>query len=413
MAGAGDNDTGSAAAPSHPPRTRWGVISVAVFGGVVVGYAVGKVPPTIGLISDEFGLDKVTAGWLASIFFAYGAGFGVLTGMAGGRIGARALLLTGVLVLVLSGVAGAFATGAAMLLAVRVFEGISFAAIVASVPKITVDAARPEDRELALGIWSAYMPAGMALAMVVAPFLAEPLGWRGLWWLSAGAALVSAVLAALGTTRRRWPEQPRRDVHAGFDWAGARATLPVGALWLYGGAFMLFTVQWFAIAAWLPTFLTETQGRGPIGAALFSALVVGVNVFGNLIGGWLMHRRVPRFVLVGAANVIMAVTGALILAGFVPDDAKIPLAIVFSTLSGILPVAAYAGAAAHAPRPALAAMGNGFMAQGAAIGMLLGPPLMAVVVGGFGSWEAAWWCMLICPAIGLAITARLFAIERR
>ena len=413
MTGAGDNDTGGAAAPSHPPRTRWGVISVAVFGGVVVGYAVGKVPPTIGLISDEFGLDKVTAGWLASIFFAYGAGFGVLTGMAGGRIGARALLLTGVLVLVLSGVAGAFATGAAMLLAVRVFEGISFAAIVASVPKITVDAARPEDRELALGIWSAYMPAGMALAMVIAPFLAEPLGWRSLWWLCAGAALISAVLAALGTTRRRWPEQPGRDVHAGFDWSGARATLPVGALWLYGGAFMLFTVQWFAIAAWLPTFLTETQGRGPMGAALFSALVVGVNVIGNLIGGWLMQRRVPRVVLVGAANVIMAVTGALILAGFVPDDAKIPLAIVFSTGSGILPAAAYAGAAAHAPRPALVAMGNGFMAQGAAIGMLLGPPLMAVVVGGFGSWEAAWWCMLICPAIGLVITARLVGIERR
>ena len=417
MAGAGKTEAGSAAghsaAGTHLAQTRWGVVAVAIFAGVVVGYAVGKVPPTIGLVSEEFGLDKVTAGWLASIFFAYGAGFGVLTGLVGGRVGARALLLTGVTVLVLSGVAGAFATGAAMLLAVRVFEGISFAAIVASVPKITVDAARPEDRELALGIWSSYMPAGMALAMVVAPFLAEPLGWRSLWWLCAGAALVSAVLAAVGTTRRRWPEQPRRDPGAGFGWAGARATLPVGALWLYGGAFLLFTVQWFAIAAWLPTFLTETQGRGPVGAALFSALVVGVNVFGNLIGGWLMHRRVPRVVLVGAANVIMAVTGVLILAGFVPDDAKIPLAIVFSTGSGILPVAAYAGAAAHAPKPALVAMANGFMAQGAAIGMLLGPPLMAVVVGGFGGWESAWWCMLICPAIGLVITARLFGIERR
>ena len=81
----------------------------------------------------------------------------------------------------------------------------------------------------------------------------------------------------------------------------------------------------------------------------------------------------------------MAVTGVLILAGFVPDDAKIPLAIIFSTGSGILPAAAYAGAAVHAPKPGLVAMANGFMAQGAAIGMLVGPPLMAVVVGGFGS----------------------------
>ena len=394
-------------------RTRWSVVAAAIFASLVVGYAVGKVPPTIGLVSDEFGLDKVTAGWLASIFFAFGAGFGVLTGMAGGRVGARALLLTGVLVLVLSGIAGALASGAAMLLAVRVFEGISFAAIVASAPKITADATRPEERNLTLGIWSSYMPGGMALAMVVAPFVAEPLGWRSLWWLMAGAALIAAMLAAVGMTRRCWPEQPQRDPGAGFDWAGARATLPVGALWLNAGAFLLFTIQWFAIAAWLPTFLTETQGRGPIGAALFSALVVGMNVSGNMVGGWLMHRGVPRFVLVGSANVIMAVTGVLILAGFVPDDTKIPLAIVFSAGSGILPAAAYAGAARHAPKPALVTMANGFMAQGAAIGMLLGPPLMAVVVGGLGSWEAAWWCMLICPAIGLCITAGLFGIERR
>ena len=120
-----------------------------------------------------------------------------------------------------------------------------------------------------------------------------------------------------------------------------------------------------------------------------------------------------RYALLGAANVIMGVTGAMILAGFVPDDAKIPLAIVFSTGSGILPAAAYAGAAVHAPKPDLVAMANGFMAQGAAIGMLIGPPLMAVVVGGFGSWEAAWWCMLICPAIGLVVSAGLFGLERR
>ena len=417
MAGADETGArgaaGEGAVGTPVARTRWGVVFVAIFASVVVGYAVGKVPPTIGLVSDEFGLDKVTAGWLASIFFAYGAGFGVLTGMTGGRVGARALMLTGVLVLVLSGIAGALATSAAMLLAVRVFEGISFAAIVASAPKITLDAARPEDRNVALGIWSGYMPGGMALAMIVAPFLAESMGWRSLWWLMAGTALIATVLALVGTSRRRWPEQPRRDAGAGFDWAGVRATLPVGALWLFGGAFLLFTIQWFAVAAWLPTFLTETQGRGPVGAALFSALVVGVNVTGNLIGGWLMQRGMPRFALVGAANVIMAVTGVLILAGSVPDDAKIPLAIVFSAGSGILPAAAYAGAAAHVPKPELGAMANGFMAQGAAIGMLLGPPLMAIVVGGLGSWEAAWWCMLICPAIGLVITAGLFRIERR
>ena len=91
--------------------------------------------------------------------------------------------------------------------------------------------------------------------------------------------------------------------------------------------------------------------------------------------------------------------------------AKIPLAITFSTGSGVLPAAAFSGAAVHAPKSDLIAMSSGFVAQGAAIGMLLGPPLMAVVVGGLGSWENAWWCMLICPAVGLAIAAGVLTIE--
>ena len=314
----------------------------------------------------------------------------------------------------LSGVAGRVATSGTMLLGIRVFEGIGFATIVAAAPKITFDATRPADRDLALGIWSGYMPGGMALAMVVAPFLAEPLGWRAMWWLLTGLALLATVLAVVGTGQRRWPEQPRRDPDAGFDWAaGARATLPVGALWLYGGAFLLFTVQWFAVAAWLPTFLIETQGRGPVSAALFSALVVGMNVTGNLIGGWLMHRRVPRYVLVGAANVIMAVTGMLILAGFVPDEAKIPLAIIFSTGSGILPAAGIRGRGCPCAQARSRGHGQRLHGAGRRDRHADRPPLMAVVVGGFGSWEAAWWCMLICPAIGLVLSVRLFGIERR
>ena len=62
-------------------RTRWTIVALAVIAGIAVGFAVGKVPPAMAMISTDFGLDKVTAGWLASIFFAFGAGFGVLTGM--------------------------------------------------------------------------------------------------------------------------------------------------------------------------------------------------------------------------------------------------------------------------------------------------------------------------------------------
>lgn len=415
----GDHGTLAAAAKSIPltasladARSRWDIVALGVAAGITVGFAVGKVPPAMAVISDEFGLDKVTVGWLASIFFAFGAVLSVITGMAGGRLGERALLIAGLLILVVGGAIGAASGSGVMLLALRVIEGIGFAAITVAAPKLVFDATGPKDRDLALGIWSTYMPAGMALAMLVTPFLLPSLGWRGVWLIAAAATLGVALLAFVGTAQRRWPDQPQRDPRAGLDWAGARATAQRPALWLYAGAFALFTVQWFAIAAWLPTFLIETQGRSALAAALFSALVVATNALGNMVGAWALHRGVSRWSLIAAANVIMGVTAALILGPFMPEAAKIPLAIVFSVGSGVLPAAAFSGAAVHAPKPQLIAMASGFVVQGAAIGMLAGPPLMAAVVGGLGSWEAAWWTMLICPALGVAIAAGIVARER-
>jgi hypothetical protein len=38
---------------------------------------------------------------------------------------------------------------------------------------------------------------------------------------------------------------------------------------------------------------------------------------------------------------------------------------------------------------------------------------MAVVVGGLGSWEDAWWCMLVCPVAGLAIAFGILTVEQK
>jgi MFS family permease len=52
-------------------------------------------------------------------------------------------------------------------------------------------------------------------------------------------------------------------------------------------------------------------------------------------------------------------------------------------------------------------MSNGFVIQGATIGSLLGPPVMGALTSAFGDWENFWWVMLIGPAIGLVLVARL------
>ncbi len=51
------------------------------------------------------------------------------------------------------------------------------------------------DRNLALAMWSTFMPAGITLGMLAAP-LVEQLGWRGVW-AGAAAAVWAAAAAVL------------------------------------------------------------------------------------------------------------------------------------------------------------------------------------------------------------------------
>ena len=176
---------------------------------------------------------------------------------------------------------------------------------------------------------------------------------------------------------------------------------------------MLFSIHWLALMTWLPTFLIETQGRSLTGTALLAALVVVSTAIGSVAGGWLMHRQAARWLLIGIAYVVMGVCATLIFAPFMPAGVKMPLAVTFALVGGMLPAACLAGAAAHAPAQAQVAMASGFVVQGAALGSVLGPPALAAVTDGFGGWEEAWWTMLVCPGIGLLAAVALRGAERR
>ena len=395
--------------PAPAAVTRWDIVLMALGAGILAGFQVGKVPPALPVLRESLGLDFVTAGWLTSIYYAIGAVAAVAVGLLSDRAGPRRLMLVGAAFLGVGSLMGGLVSGSAWLLVARFVEGFGFVGVTVTAPKLIAAAARPRDYGLAFGIWGAYMPIGMAIAMLVAPALLDAVGWRGFWLVS--AALVALFVAALGWSLhpRRWPAA--FDSQA-LDWSGVRQTLARAALWLFGLSFAFYTLQWFAIMTWLPTFLIETQGRSAAGAAVWGALVVAVNALGNFAAAWLMHRGAPRWALIGVAFCAMGGASAGIFLAGTPGELKIVLAFVFSAVGGLLPAAAIAGAAAHAPRAAFVAMASGFVVQGAAIGSLLGPPLMASAVEGLGGWAASWWVMLAVSTAGLGLVAGLVAAER-
>ena len=64
--------------------------------------------------------------------------------------------------------------------------------------------------------------------------------------------------------------------------------------WLLALAFGLWALQHFALIVWLPTFLKVQRGLTSGWAALLSCVMLLACVPGNLLGGALVQRGLPR-----------------------------------------------------------------------------------------------------------------------
>ena len=389
--------------PEGAAATRWLVVSVMIASGVAASLHVGKVPPALPALRDELDLGLVTAGWVASIFSLIGATLGIASGLAADRLGARRVLAAGLLFLIAGSVCGAAVDSGIALLATRVLSGLGLVTVAVAAPGIIVAVAPPRDHGLALGAWSIYMPAGMAIAMLSAPLVLPGLGWRGLWLVHAGltgTVLVVVLAATRGVSGRAG--SPRR-----IDTEALRRPGP----WLLAAAFGCYTVQFFAVTTWMPTFLVESHGSTRETAALAGALVVAANIMGCLAGAWLLHRNVARWKLLAITYLVMTPCAAGAFSAVLPPEFAVTLAVIFSAVGGLLPAAILAGTAVHAPTRDHVATVNGFVVQGSHVGVVVGPPVFAMFVAAFGSWEQGWILMAALGIAGLGVTAGIRAVE--
>src|SRR5512145_2770045 len=153
-----------------------------------------KVAPALPGLREELGLTLVESGFIATTFNVMGMLVGMLAGVLCDRFGHKRLAFTGLVVLFLGGILGAGAWGFASLLFGRFVEGVGFILFtVSAVALMNASAATPRDRAKALGLWSAYMPTGGAIALFAAPWLIAAAGWRGLWFFFSVLAIVAAV----------------------------------------------------------------------------------------------------------------------------------------------------------------------------------------------------------------------------
>jgi len=382
-------------------RTRWPAVSVALVAGVVGAGFVGKLPGALPALSDQFGLSLVAGGWVVSMFNGLAVASAVFFGFLADRAGALRICLAGLSGLVVGGATGALATSTEMLLASRFVEGAGFIAVGVSAPALIASAAVGRDRGLALGIWSAYMPFGFTAALLATPFVLAATGWRGLWW--GGVAAAAVTLAALWRMRTQFPLPPPR---AQRTLASIAQALRQPAPWWCALAMSFYTFQWTAVMVWLPTFLMMERGLTMLAGSALTALVVGVNVPGILLGTWLLQRGVPRGNLISMAAVMMGACGIAAFAAALPDAARFVACLGLSFFGGMTPPAVLTSSQYYARAPDQIASLQGLIIQISNFGQFIGPPAFAAVVSATGGWSATAY-VLVAAATGALIAGQL------
>lgn len=363
-----------------------------VLSGVVAALHIGKLPAALPALEASLNISLVEAGFLLSLVQLAGVALGLVIGLTVEQLGLRRNLLLGLSLFVAASFFGSLATSAGFLMFFRAVEGLGFLLTVLPVPALLRRLVPIERLNFMLALWSCYMGAGVALALLAGPTMIELIGWEG-WWLGL-AAITLLVIAGvifnvpsdkqLAEATQFTTEKP--------NWI-TNLTLTLKSLgpWIVAWCFGLYAGQWLTLIGFLPTIYNQV-GFSANQIGLLTAFVALVNVFGNLLAGNLMQRGfLPQYLLFAG----FLSTGIFTFIAFSSAaEANLWLGFVsvvlFSGLGGLIPSSLFALAVVVSPSDNAVSTTIGWMQQGSALGQLILPPLVAYFAAQVGGWHLTW-----------------------
>ncbi|UVE17315.1 MFS transporter [Pseudomonas sp. LS44] len=247
----------------------------------------GATPALIGLAIGAYGLTQA----VLQIPF----------GMLSDRIGRRPVIYVGLLIFAAGAVLAANADSIWGVIAGRILQGAG--AISAAVMALLSDLTREQHRTKAMAMIGMSIGVSFAVAMVTGPLLTRAFGLSGLFWVTAGMALVGIAIVALMVPRSAGPLQHRE---SGVAREAFAATLRhPDLLRLDLGIFVLHAILMASFIA-LPLSLVENGGlpKEEHWWVYLTALLVGFfGMIPFIIYG--EKKRQMKRVLFGAVAVLM------------------------------------------------------------------------------------------------------------
>ena len=368
--------------------------------GVLGATTISQVIPVIGELAGVFRAGP-QVGWIISSPSALVAIGALFAGWIVDRVGDKRVLLAGSAIVVLGDIGAALAAGFPTLLAMRIVEGVGYVGIGVAAITMMIRITQGPRRNLALTLWSSFIPMSFALPFLFAGPLSRPGRWQ---WAFTGHAIVLGALLIVGLARlpaRGSEAVPSRT-------AGLAAVLRSPGPYLLGLCFACAAFVQTGVVSTLPHLLSSRYGVSIAEASAVGTAGMLLNILGCLTVGPLLNRGVHPFsIAVGGVcfTIGAGVTMGLSLPGF-STAAAVSCTFFFGAgvivgLWALLPIVAPS-------RQSLGAT-SGLVTQLTLWGVLFGPPAAFAAQAG-GQWVPEARNIVIAS---LAIVLCIWLVMRR
>ncbi|WP_232333791.1 MFS transporter [Agromyces laixinhei] len=202
--------------PVTPHPRRWRILWLVGIAQLMLILDVTVVAIALPHIGADLGLSREALTWVMSGYTLAFGGLLLLGGRAADLFGARRLVLIGLLLFAAASLVAGLAVSGPMLLTGRVGQGVAAAMLSPAALSLVVTLFDGDERNRALGIWSALGGGGAALGVLLGGLLTGGPGWP---WVFIVNVPVGFIL--LLTIRAQLPPQPRPAVTGRLDVLGA------------------------------------------------------------------------------------------------------------------------------------------------------------------------------------------------
>jgi EmrB/QacA subfamily drug resistance transporter len=240
------------------------ILAVTILTGFVATFITSAINIALPLIQSEFRVSAVTLGWISLSYVLATAAVLMPAGRIADLFGRTRIYLIGLVTFTLFSFASAFAPNAAVLLVMRVFQGLASALLFPTHTALVILSHPPEKRGRALGLQVSGVYLGLTLGPILGGIIIHNVGWRGLFLIVGGLGFANCILPFWKLRKIDWrePREGSFDILGSCIWAIGLTVLLLGFSYLpdWIGALLIGA----GLAGIILFFWWETRATNPI-----------------------------------------------------------------------------------------------------------------------------------------------------